>query len=122
MVVVGTWDALRIAVDSERSDQRVSTLQHRITNLAVAAGATPNQRLHSFEAVPPPVQQQDRGAPGNPPGPQTSATPQIPWARPQRRSERVATYANANASQMQQQRAEHYEAAHTGPGRATEVR
>ena len=139
VVVVGTWDALRIAVESERSDQRMSTLQHRITNLAVAAGATPNQRMHSFEAKPPPVQQQARGAPGNPPGPQTTATPQIPSAAPpQRRPERVATYASANASyaqmqqqqqqqqrrrqQQQQQRLEHYQAAHAGPGRANEAR
>ena len=117
-MVVGTRDALRLAVESERSDQRMSTLQHRITHLAVAAGATPNQRMQSFEALPTPVQQQARGAVVNTPRPQTNATPQIPWAVPQRRPERMATYAgvNANYALMQQQRSEHNEAAPPGPG------
>lgn len=89
MVVVGTWDALRLAVESERSDQRMSTLQHRITNLAVAAGAVPDQRMHSFGALLTPVQQQPAGAQLNPPGPQTSAGYQAPLptqpVMPQRR-------------------------------------
>lgn len=90
VVVVGTWDALRLAVESERSDQRMSTLQHRITNLAVAAGAVPDQRMHSFGALPSPVQQQSGGAQLNPPGPQASAGYQAPSSRqpvvPQRRA------------------------------------
>ena len=130
MVVVGTWDALRLAVESERSDQRVSTLQHRITNLAVAAGATPDQRMHSFEALPPPppppVQQHARGAPVSTLGPPTNARPQISRpmqpTMPHRRSERVPTYARANASYapQMQQRSEHYDVASADPARATE--
>ena len=128
VVVVGTWDALRLAVESERSDQRVSTLKHRITNLAVAAGAAPNQRMHSFGALPPPPpgQQQARGAPVSTSGPQTNARPQIPRAMqpamPQRRSDRVATYARGNASYAprMQQPSEHYNVAPADPARATE--
>ena len=124
MVVVGTRDALRLAVESERSDQRMSTLQHRITNLAVAAGADPNQKMHSFGEMPAPLQQQARGPPVNPPGPQPKQ--QTPWpmqpSTPRRRQERVASYANASyASQMQQQRSEHYDVASSAPGRPTEA-
>ena len=57
MVVVGSQDALRLAVESGWREQRKSTLQHRIANLAVAAGANPNQKMQSFEAKVPAEQQ-----------------------------------------------------------------
>ena len=79
-------------------------------NLAVAAGATPNQTMHSFKT---PEQQQFTPAPVYTPVSQTNAIPQQPWAMSRRRPERVATHAGLNAghAQMQQQRSEHYEAA-----------
>ncbi len=62
VVVVGTWDALKLAVEFERSDQRMSTLQHRITSLAVRAGAAANQKMVSYgvSPVPTPSQQQQQ--------------------------------------------------------------
>ena len=62
MVVVGTWDALKLAVEFERSDQRMSTLQHRISSLAVRAGAAANQNMVSYGVSPvlTPSQQQQQ--------------------------------------------------------------
>lgn len=142
---MGTWDALRLAVESERSDQRMSTLQHRITNLAVAAGAVPDQKMHSFGALLSPMQQQSGGAqlnppkpqinpgyqapvpqrrPLNPPRPQTNAGHRAPMPRqpvvPQRHPEQVYAHANASgAPQMQQQHSAHYNVASPHSGDAT---
>ena len=122
VVVVGSRDALKLAVESERSDQRMSTLQHRITNLAVAAGATPNQTMHSFGAIQAPVQQQVTRAPvqGGHAVSQRASWPIQP-AVPQRRPERVATYAHANASYASQQRSGNHTVASSGPGRSSET-
>lgn len=63
VVVVGTWDALKLAVEFERSDQRKSTLQQRISSLAVRAGAAANQKMVSYGVSPaptPPQQQQQQ--------------------------------------------------------------
>lgn len=136
MVVVGSRDALKLAIESERSDRRVSTLQDRITNLAVAAGATPNQTMHSFGAVqaPPaipgpaiqaPVQQQVNGAAGQGGQPAAQRTPWLMQpAVPQRRPARVASYAHANASyasHLQQQRSGNHTVASSDPGRSAEA-
>ena len=61
-MVVGTWDALKLAVESERSDRRMSTLQHRISSLAIRSGAAANQKMVSYgvSAVPTPSQQQQQ--------------------------------------------------------------
>lgn len=58
VVVVGTWDALKLAVESERSDQRMSTLQQRISSLAVRAGAAANQKMVSYAGTAKPSPQQ----------------------------------------------------------------
>ena len=62
VVVVGTWDALKLAVESERSDRRMSTLQQRISSLAIRAGAAANQKMVSYgvSPVPTPSQQQQQ--------------------------------------------------------------
>ncbi|KAL3161913.1 hypothetical protein ABBQ38_008998 [Trebouxia sp. C0009 RCD-2024] len=125
VVVVGSRDALRLAVESERSDQRLSTLQHRITNLAVAAGATPNQTMHSFGAVQQaPVQQQ---IPESAAQRAQAVGQRTPWPMqptvPQRRPERVASYAHANASYASQQRSGTHNVASSDPrpGRSAEA-
>lgn len=48
VVVVGAWDAVKLAVASERSEQRLSTLQQRITALAVKFGATADKEMIAY--------------------------------------------------------------------------
>ena len=48
VIVVGSPDAVKIAVEAEKSDQCMSTLQQRITAVAIKAGAPADQKMLTF--------------------------------------------------------------------------